>query len=341
MIDIYSQKERDIKKIIEISKLHKIFFHEYLEIKKIAEDNYGVFATGEILTNEKLLSLPNNIFIEKKVFNDFIIENEINYPYIDLFKIYYNFLPNLDYFKNSHFLFLDKNSREIIFNFFNINAPILNKIKSEFNKFDQLNDHEKYIELIFRTRSFNIRNKQYLFPILDIVNYKYEFDDIFIDQREVYFKTNINLKRGDEFYHKYTNKLNPILFFISFSFFPENYLSTFIPKKFFSLNIKNKKREEINLENWEIGSDNKIKNRNDIFFHDNVSLDFHFLLRELVNTDTDAEMLKKMLIELLLNEVNEKQINDYLETGKRDIVYYFAKSVKLQHLLFKKIIHNK
>ncbi len=53
MIDIYSQKERDIKKIIEISKLHKIFFHENLEIKKISEDNYGVFATSEIFKNEK------------------------------------------------------------------------------------------------------------------------------------------------------------------------------------------------------------------------------------------------------------------------------------------------
>ena len=37
MIDIYSQKERDINKIIEISKLHKIFFHENLQIKKISE----------------------------------------------------------------------------------------------------------------------------------------------------------------------------------------------------------------------------------------------------------------------------------------------------------------
>ena len=38
MIDIYSQKEKDINKIIEISKLHKIFFHEGLQIKKISED---------------------------------------------------------------------------------------------------------------------------------------------------------------------------------------------------------------------------------------------------------------------------------------------------------------
>ena len=87
MIDIYSQKERDINKIIEISKLHKIFFHESLQIKKISEDNYGVFAKKEILKNEKLLSLPNNIFFEKKVFNNFIIENKIDYPYIDLLKI--------------------------------------------------------------------------------------------------------------------------------------------------------------------------------------------------------------------------------------------------------------
>ena len=50
--------------------------------------------------------------------------------------------------------------------------------------------------------------------------------------------------------------------------------------------------------------------------------------------------IKKMLIDLLLNEINEKNLNDYLETDKRDVVYYFAKSVKLQCLLASKIPHK-
>ena len=340
MIDIYSEKERDIQKIIELSKFHKIFFHENLQIKKISKDNYGIFAKNEIFKNEKLLALPNNMFIDKKIFSEFIIKSEINYPHIELFKSYYNFLPNLDFFKKSHFLFLNKDYREIIFSFFNHEAPILKKIKREFDIFDQLSDHEKYIELIFKTRAFNVGKKENLFPILDLVNYKYEFDDFFIDKNEVFFKTNIKLKKDEEFYHKYSNKLNPILFFISFSFFPENYLDTFIPKNFFSLNISENKKDKLDLENWDIEKDNRIKNKNDIFFHDHISLDLDVILSELADNDTEVNKIKKKLIDLLLNEINQKNLNDYLKTDKRDVVYYFAKSVKLQYLLASKISHK-
>ena len=91
MYDILSENNRDPEKILYICLKNNSYLHKSLIIKKISEENFGFFTKEKIQTNEKLMSIPNKIFISKEIFRNFLMGKECNYFNKELLKTYFNF----------------------------------------------------------------------------------------------------------------------------------------------------------------------------------------------------------------------------------------------------------
>ena len=329
MHDILSDSHRDPEKIIEICLKNNSYLHKNLSVKKISEDNFGFFSNENIPSNQKMISIPNKIFISRQIFRNFLIGKNCDYFNKDLLKTYIKFLPNLNYFKKNHFMFLSEEKRKIAYSFFNENTPIKKKIKKTFDKFETLNELEKYIDLVFRSRSFNIHNTQYLLPMLDIVNYEYNSEGLFIDKEDVFFNTCKNLEKKEQFFQKYNSKSNPIYFFINYSFFPEDYYSCLIPKKFISvptiIDSKNLLKSD-----WIKDGKNEMTNNSDIFF-ENLIIPNEFNQLMKVFKSEIKNKVSKQILNLLLNEINYENITNYIKIKDSNyLILMFAKSVN-QH----------
>tara|TARA_B100000242_G_scaffold106183_1_gene73472 strand:+ start:128 stop:1153 length:1026 start_codon:yes stop_codon:yes gene_type:complete len=339
MHDILSENNRDPEKILYICLKNNSYLHKSLIIKKISEENFGFFTKEKIQTNEKLMSIPNKIFISKEIFRNFLMGKECNYFNKELLKTYFNFLPKLNYFKKKHFMFLPEKEKKIAYTFFNLNTPLQKKIKRSFDEFEKLNELEKYIDLIFRSRSFTVRNKEYLLPMLDIVNYEYNSGGLYIDKEEVFFNSYKNIANNEQFFQKYNSKNNPILFFINYSFFPEDYKSCFIPKKFISIpSIISE--NELSKKNWVLNDQNKMTNNSNIFFEDlNIPDEFNQLLT--VFEADNKKQFGKDILNLLLNEINHQNLDKYLKTtDENNLLFMFASSVKQHYQNILQIINK-
>ena len=241
-----------------------------------------------------------------------------------------DFLPKLNYFKDNHFLFFSENDKKIVLSFFNEGTPLKNKIKRSFDQFDLLNDYDKYIDLLFKSRSFTIDNEKYLLPMLDLVNFEYTSGGPLIGKEDVFFKSNRIFDKNEEFFQKYNTKTNPIFFFINYGFFPEKYFSCFIPKNF--LLIPSFKNEKEYLGNgWTLNNQNKITNENNIVF-ENLNIPEEFIkLLDMFKINSKKNYTKE-IFNLLINEINLSNLNKYLESEKKNhLLIMFAKSVNQHH----------
>ena len=339
MHDILSENNRDPEKILYICLKNNSYLHKSLIVNKISEENFGFFTKEKIQTGEKLMSIPNKIFISKEIFRNFLIGKEYNYFNKELLKTYFNFLPKLNYFKKKHFMFLPEKEKKIAYSFFNINTPLQKKIKRSFDEFEKLNELEKYIDLIFRSRSFMVRNKEYLLPMLDIVNYEYNSGGLYIDKEEVFFNSYKNIANNGQFFQKYNSKNNPILFFINYSFFPKDYKSCFIPKKFISIPLI-MSENELSKKNWVLNDQNKMTNNSNIFFEDlNIPDEFNQLLT--VFEADNKKQFGKNILNLLLNEINYQNLDKYLKTtDENNLLLMFARSVKQHYQNILQIINK-
>ena len=329
MYDIFSEKDQDPEKITYHCLKNNSYLHESLFVKKISNQNFGFFFKEKIQSNQKVMGIPKTLFISKKIFTDYLLGKKFDFVDKELLVTYINFLPKLDYFKDNHFLFLSENEKKIVFSFFNEGTPLKKKIKRSFEQFNLLSDYEKYIDLIFNSRSFTINSEKYLLPMLDLVNYEYTSEGPLIGKENVFFKTNKIINKNEEFFQKYNTKTNPILFFLNYNFFPEKYYSCFIPKNFLSIPLfKNEK--DIFGEGWVLNQKNYITNDKNIFF-ENLTIPKEFInILEVFKRNNKLSYTNE-IFSLLLNEINIININKYLESEKKNyLTEMFAKSVN-QH----------
>lgn len=192
-----------------------------------------------------------------------------------------------------------------------------------------LNDQDRYVDIIFRSRSFTIDNEKYLLPMLDLVNFEYNSEGPLIGKESVFFKSNKIIEKNEEFLQKYNTKTNPILFFMNYNFFPEKYYSCFIPRNFISIPpFKNEKN--FFDDSWVLNQKNNITNNKNIFF-ENLKIPDEFTKIMEVFKRNEQLSYTKEIFSLLLNEVNISNVNKYLESEeKKYLLVMFAKSVN-QH----------
>ena len=330
MYDIFSEKEQDPEKLIFYCLKNNSHLHESLFVKKISNQNFGFFLKKKLNSNHKVMSIPKKLFISKDIIVNYLLGKKFDYEDKELLDTYMNFLPKLNYFKDNHFLFFSENEKKIVFSFFNEGTPLKNKIKRSFDQFDLLSDHDKYIDLLFKSRSFTVNNKKYLLPMLDLVNFEYTSGGPLIGNENVFFKSNRVFDKDEEFFQKYNTKTNPIFFFINYGFFPEKYFSCFIPKNF--LLIPSSKNEKEYLGNgWTLNNQNKITNEKNIVF-ENLKIPEEFIKLLDMFKFNNKTSYNKEIFNLLINEINLSNVNKYLKSEKKSHpLTMFAKSVNLHH----------
>ena len=330
MYDFFSERDQDPEKIIYYCLKNSSFLHKSLFLKKISNKNYGFFLKEKISSNIKVMHIPKKLFISKETFSNYLLGKNFNYVDNELLDTYLNFLPKLDYFKDNHILFSSDKNRKIVLSFFNEGTPLKKKIKRSFDQFDLLEDCDKYVDLIFKSRSFTVDNEKYLLPMLDLVNFEYSSEGPLISKGNIFFKTNRIVNKDEEFFQKYNTKTNPIFFFINYSFFPEKYLSFFIPKNFLLIPSSKNEKEYLGTD-WIINKQNKITNEKNIIF-ENLGIPDEFIKLLEVFKKNNKKSYTKEIFNLLKNEINLSNLTEYLESEKKEhLLVMFAKSVNQHH----------
>ena len=155
MKDLRLNKEKDLEFFFEKCRKKNIYINPNLYINKISENNYGVFTKKDIQKDSRVISVPIDFFLTEKNFFDFLYGKKINFSNIEILESYFSFIPNLDYFEKNHILYINDNELSNIIKLFSENSFLKKDILSKFATFRKLNEIEKYIYLVFRTRSFN------------------------------------------------------------------------------------------------------------------------------------------------------------------------------------------
>ena len=215
MLHISDRKNIDCDNFLDLARNQGIYVNENLFLKKIEENNYGVFAREEINNNNKIISIPKKFLISQNLLKNFIQENKIDYPDLDFLKLYFSSFPDFEYLKKSHIALSSDEQKNKILNFFIEQSPTRRKIKSFFDHINQLDNLEKYLFLIFRSRGFILENIAYLAPVLDMVNYKFGEVRAQTDKKEIYFKNNETIKTNNQFFQGYESHSDIVSFFFT------------------------------------------------------------------------------------------------------------------------------
>ena len=341
MIDIYENKKINYDILFELAKKNKFYIDQNLYVKKIFDNNYGIFARKDIKANQKIIKVPKKFLISKNLFRDFILEKKTNYPDIKLLNLWFLCIPNFGYFKKNNILFADINEKKIILEFFIDQSPTKRNMDILFDYFKNLDDVDKYIDLIFRSRAFTYNNISYLCPILDMVNFKYGEKKALFDYESFCYKNENLINCDEEFYQGYEDHSNIVNFYINYNFIPSVFNTVSIPSNFFSLNIPSNKKEQIDQKFWNILG-NKINNKKKIIFENFITpIDFKFQMNSIVSNSIIEKNITKSALELMKNEIKFENVSNYLKKeSKESFVWFFAYTLKLNYNNISQTIKN-
>ena len=341
MLNISEKRNINFENFFNHARSVGVYLDKNLYVKQITDDNNGIFTNKNISANQILISLPRKFLISKNTFRNFLLEQKINYQNLTFLENYYFSLPNFEYFKKNSILFLNKEKQNKILNFFIKVSPTRKKIYDLFKSFSELNDYEKYISLIFKTRAFKFENMQYLCPIVDLINYKYGAPRALYNKDGMSFKNNEILKNTEQFFQGYENQSNIVSFFLNYNFIPDNFNTVSIPSNFFSLNIPHNKKDLIDEDNWNIKG-GKFSNKKRIVFDNLVfPLDFKLELSKIFPNSSFVHKIAISILEMLKNEIKHQEVFEFIkDDGNERLINSFAKVLHINYLKIELLIEN-
>lgn len=342
MVNISNKRNINHKNFLDLARKIGLFINKNIITKEVNKDNHGIFVNDNIDPGEILINVPRNFFISKKLFKNFILKDKTEYPNLEFLKYYFSCLPSLDFFKQSSIFFVSQYQKDKIFSLFIDQSPTKRKIIKLFDDFSKLDEIDKYIDLIFKSRAFRYREESFLIPIMDISNYKYGTPKAVSNKDSFEFKNKNFLKINHEFFHGYSSNHNIITFYLSYSFIPENFNTISLPVNFFSLNISNNlNQNKIDKDYW-IVNNGKISNKEKIVFEDlEVPIDFRVDISKMFN---DSSRVNKFIISILkmykeevkFSEIHKLLIDKTMPTP----VHNFAKCIEINYLKVDELINN-
>ena len=343
MIDIESPKEKKIENFVKLILQKEAYIDSNILLKEISENNIGFTSLNEIDPKEKIILIPSKLLITKENFKNFLLNKKLNFYDEELINLYFSILPNLTFFKENNFLYLKQSDINISLNLFKNHSPIKKSIETLFKNFNKLeNDIEKYIFLLFRTRSFRVKGKSFLAPLLDSMNYNFNTRGYFVENESVYLNSEKNLKKNEEIFQSYNLKVDPIKFFLNYSFFPSNYSNLTFSENQLILNVSKNTISKIDSKYWNIYKDQAISNKNSISFYDcKVPLILNLMFESLsINNNLKNKTIYNFLT-VVKNQFNINEINLCVENKNYNpILIDFAKSIKLYVSNLDKILEN-
>ncbi len=343
MIDIESPKEKKIENFVKLILQNEAFIDKNILLHEISENNIGFTSLNEIDPKKKIISIPSKLLVTKENFKKFLLNKELNFYNEELINLYFSILPNLTFFKKNNFLYLNQSDINISLNFFKTDSPIKNSVETLFKSFNKLeNDIEKYIFLLFRTRSFRVNGQSFLAPLLDSMNYNFNTRGYFVENEHVYFNSEKKLKKNEEIFQSYNLKVDPIKFFLNYSFFPSNYTNLTFSENQLILNVSKNTISKIDSKYWNINKDQAISNKNSISFYDcKVPLILNLMFESLsINNNLKNKTIYNFLT-VVKNQFNINEINLCVENKNYNpILNDFAKSIKLYVSNLDKILEN-
>ena len=341
MLSISEVRNINFENFFNYARNIGIYVNKELYVKKIYENNNGIFINNSIDPNQLLISLPKKFVISKNTFKSLILEQTPDYIDLKFLENYFFSLPSLEYFKKNSIMFIDDEKKNKILNLFVDLSPTKRKIHHLFHSFGELSDFEKYISIIFKTRSFNFENNQYLCPIVDLINYKYGSPRAVNNKEGIYFKNNELLKNSDQFFHGYESHNNIVFFFLKYNFVPDNFNTVSIPSNFFSLNIPQNKKDTIDENYWHV-KDGKFSNKKKIVF-DNLKfpLDFKLEINKIIPNNSTVNKITISILEMLRDEIKYKEVIKFInEAADEDITRSFAEALKINYSRIEQLINK-
>ena len=342
MVNISNKRNTNYKIFFDLARKIGIFINKNIIVKEVNKDNHGIFANNNIDPGEILINVPRNFFISKKLFKNFILKDKTEYPNLEFLKYYFSSLPSLDFFKQSSIFFVSQYQKEKILNLFIDQSPTKRKIIKLFDDFSKLDEIDKYVDLIFKSRAFRYREESFLIPIMDMINYKYGTPKAISNQDSVEYKNKNFLKINHEFFQGYSSNNNIVTFFLNYSFIPENFNTISLSENFFSLNIpQNFNQNKIDKDYWIINS-GKISNKERIVFEDlEIPIDFRIEISKIFN---DTSVFKKFIISILemyRSEVKYSEVPKFL-TDKTisSSVHNLGKCIEINYSKVEELVKN-
>ena len=343
MIDINSPREKNTKNFVDLIIKRDAHIDSRIFLTHISNDNFGFISKDEINPKKKIILIPKKLLISKNNFKSFLLKDKSTSYDEELISSYFSLLPKYEFFKKNNFLFLNESNIKKCLNFFKIDSPIKKSIENLFKTFNELqSDIDKYIFLLYRTRSFNVNNQPYLAPLLDFANFNFSTRGYFIETNTVYFNSEKKLKKNDEIFQSYNLNVDPIKFFLNYCFYPENYSNLTFYENQIILNISKDIASKIDTKYWNINNNQTISNKNSVSFYNCeipliISLMFDSLFK---NKNSKLKVISNFIM-LVKNQFNDSEIKLFLENkSENKILIDFAKSINLYISNLDKILIN-
>jgi len=221
-----------INYLIELFKKYDGYIHDDLYTKYNKNSGWGFFAKKQLKQKETLIRVPFSLTINTKDFLDFLNSKKINYPHIDFLNTYKKTLPSIEFYKKHHPCFCDPLEKDLMIQIIEKNSFLKKILLNHLKHFEHLNNNEQFVFVTFLTRSTsNKNNEKVLMPVLDIINFHYLGKEYLVDDKSVSIANNQLIEKDEEICCEYTSDMDPIEFFITWGFFPEEYKSFNIPNQ--------------------------------------------------------------------------------------------------------------
>jgi hypothetical protein len=312
--------------LVELFKKYDGYIHHDLYTKYNKDSGWGFFAKKQLKQEETLIKVPFILTINAKDFLDFLDGKKINYPHIDFLNAYIKTLPSIEFYKEHHPCFCDPLEKDLMIQIVKKNSFLKKILLNHLKHFEHLNNNEQFVFVTFLTRSTtNKNNEKVLMPILDIVNFDYNGKKYLVDNKSVSIANNQLIEKDEEICCEYTSDMDPIEFFITWGFFPEEYKSFNIPNQ--SLFVEGLNNNNVNF--------NFIKKDNRYYFNENLIFKKQEIPKNINNFLKIFPSNQTQKVILGIMDSCEKSINEdltnkvLLEKKYSNTIINFCKCVKL------------